>query len=131
MKRKKAAYVDDLQQRLKDPGYAAEYLNAVLEDDEEGADAVFLLALRNVAEAFQMSSVAEHAGVNRENLYRMLSHNGNPKLSSLLAVLKAVGLHLSVEATDIPGGGTRRRNREGLGVTGSRTPTTWTTRQRP
>ena len=100
MKRKKAAYMDDLRERLKDPAYAAEYLNAVLQDEEDGADAVFLVALRNVAEAFQMSRVAAGAGVNRENLYRMLSGKGNPKLSSLLAVLKALDLHLSVQAND-------------------------------
>lgn len=98
MTRKEENYTNDLRQRLRDPAYAAEYLNAVLEDEEEGADAVFLLALRNVAEAFQMSSVAEQAGVNRENLYRMLSGKGNPRLSSLLAVLKALRLHLSVQA---------------------------------
>lgn len=97
MTRKKASYADDLRQRLKDPAYAVEYLNAVLEDDEEGTDAVFLLALRNVAEAFQMTAIAECAEVNRENLYRMLSGKGNPKLSTLLAVLKALGLRLSVK----------------------------------
>lgn len=100
MKRKNTAYLDDLRQRLKDPDYAAEYLNAVLEDEEDGADTVFLLALRNVAEAFQISNVAQHAEVNRENLYRMLSGTGNPRLSSLLAVLKALGLRLSVQPVE-------------------------------
>ncbi|MBV8707417.1 MAG: putative addiction module antidote protein [Acidobacteriaceae bacterium] len=96
--KKKVSYADDLRERLRDPEYAAEYLNAVLEDEEEGVDVVFLLALRNVAEAFQMSSVAEEAGVNRENLYRMLSREGNPTLNSLFAVLKALGLRFSVQA---------------------------------
>lgn len=100
MAKKRVSYIDDLRQDLKDPVYAAEYLNAVLEDEEDGADAVFLLALRDVADAFQMSSIAERAGVNRENLYRMLSGTGNPKLSSLFAVLKALGLHLSVQPID-------------------------------
>jgi probable addiction module antidote protein len=100
MEQNRAAYTEDLRERLSDPAYAAEYLNAVLEDKEEGADAVFLVALRNVAEAFQMSNVAKQAGVNRENLYRMLSSNGNPKLSTLFAVLKTLGLRLSVQATD-------------------------------
>jgi len=45
-----------------------------------------------------MSSVAEEAGVNRENLYRMLSREGNPTLNSLFAVLKALGLRFSVQA---------------------------------
>lgn len=98
MAKKKTSYADDLRERLKDPEYAAAYLNAVLEDQDEGADAVFLLALRNVAEAFHMGNVAAEAGVNRENLYRMLSKNGNPTSNSLFAVLKALGLRFSVHA---------------------------------
>jgi probable addiction module antidote protein len=94
---KKSSYVDDLHRRLRDPSYAAEYLNGVLAETSEGEDAAFLLALRDVAEAQQMSKVAVAAGVNRENLYRMLSGRGNPRLSSLLAVMKALGLHLSVQ----------------------------------
>jgi len=74
-----------------------EYLQAALEDDEEGADAVFLQALRDVAQANHMSYVAEATGLNRESLYKMLSRRGNPGLSSLRAVLNAVGLRLAVE----------------------------------
>ena len=98
MTKKSISYADDLRERLRDPKYAAEYLNAVLEDEENSNDAVFLLALRNVAEAFQISNVAEGAGINRENLYRMLSSKGNPTLNSLFAVLKALGLRFSVQA---------------------------------
>ena len=76
MKRRNISYADDLRERLKNPEYAAEYLNAVLNDDEEGADAAFLLALRNVAEAFQISNIAQKADLNRENLYRILSAVG-------------------------------------------------------
>ena len=94
---KKSSYVDDLRDRLKDPAYAAQYLNYVLTETSEGEDAAFLLALRDVAEALQMSKVAITAGVNRENLYRMLSPRGNPRLSSLVAVIKALGLSLSVQ----------------------------------
>lgn len=100
MKRKKTSYADDLRERLKNPEYAAEYLNAVLDDDKEGADTAFLLALRNVAEAFQISNIAQKADLNRENLYRILSGSGNPKLSSLFALLRALGLKLSVENSD-------------------------------
>jgi probable addiction module antidote protein len=41
--------------------------------------------------------VAEAAGVQRESLYRALSPKGNPTLNTLLAVLKSVGMRLSVE----------------------------------
>ncbi len=55
------------------------------------------MALRDVAEAYGLSAVAQDAQLNRENLYRMLSGQGNPQLSSLNSLLKTVGLRLSVE----------------------------------
>jgi probable addiction module antidote protein len=77
-----------------DPFFAAEYLRAAMEDDEEPA--VFLLALRHVSEAYGMAEVAKAAGIKRESLYRALSPKGNPTLKTLTAVLKAVGLRLAV-----------------------------------
>ncbi|HCC58422.1 MAG TPA: putative addiction module antidote protein [Solibacterales bacterium] len=97
MPKRTKSYETDLLERLRDSAYATEYLRAALEDNEEGGDAVFLLALRDVAKANQMAQVAEVAGLNRESLYKMLSHKGNPGLNSLKAVLKALGLKLSVE----------------------------------
>lgn len=87
-------YVEGLRERLKDPVKAAAYLDAALED---GDPEVFLLALRDVAEARGLSAVAQESQLNRENLYRMLSRQGNPQLSSLSALLKSMGLRLSVQ----------------------------------
>jgi probable addiction module antidote protein len=39
---------------------------------------VFLLALRNVAEARGMTKLAARSKLNRESLYKMLSKRGNP-----------------------------------------------------
>ena len=86
----------DLLADLADPQEAAHYLNAAMEESEE----LFLIALRDVAEARQMARVAESAGVARESIYRMLTGNGNPTYSSLLGILRAVGLRLAIE----PGG---------------------------
>ena len=78
---------------------AVEYLKAAMDsidnpDDRAGA----LLALRAVAEAYGgLGSVASQAGISRESLYRALSAKGNPTLKTILAVLKAVGMRLSVE----------------------------------
>lgn len=79
---------------LRDPEFALEYLNAALEDEDQR---VFLVALRNVAEARGMSQVAREAQLNRENLYRILSPNGNPQLSSLTALLRSIGLRLAIQ----------------------------------
>lgn len=77
-----------------DPELAAEYLNAAAED---GDPRVYLTALRTVAEAQGMAKVAKAAGVPRESLYRALSSGGNPRFSTLHAILKAAGLKIAVE----------------------------------
>lgn len=76
-----------------DPKLAREYLVAAIEDDDPR---VLLSALRTVAEARGMARVAEAAGIPRESLYRALSPKGNPRLSTLLAVIKAAGFRLSL-----------------------------------
>jgi len=80
----------------KDPDFAAEYLKSALEDTNEPR--VLLVALRHLAQAQGIAKVAKAAGVERESLYRALSANGNPRLSTLVAVTKAIGLKLTVEA---------------------------------
>src|SRR5687768_433392 len=98
MPKRTASYEDDLMERLRDPEYALHYLQVALEDEgDEHADVIFLLALRKVAQANQMTHVAEAAGFGRETLYKMLSEKGNPGFSSLRAVLKALGLDLAIK----------------------------------
>ena len=87
-------YHEDLLERLKDPEYAAGYLAAALE--EEDMPEVFLLALRDVAEAKGMTQLARETALKRESLYTMLSERGNPVLSSLYAILDALDMRLSV-----------------------------------
>lgn len=82
-----------------DRDLAVEYLKAAMKslDDPENR-AAGLLALRTVAEAYGgLGAVAAEAGISRESLYRALSPKGNPTLKTLLAVLKTVGMRLSVE----------------------------------
>ena len=45
-----------------------------------------------------MAIIAERTGLAREALYKSLSADGNPRLTTLLGVLKALGLRLSVTA---------------------------------
>lgn len=84
-----------------DPAFADEYLTACTEGiDEPGGREALLMALRQVAEAQGMAAVAERAGMQREGLYRALSPKGNPTLKTLLAVLGAAGLRLSVARSE-------------------------------
>ncbi|MFP5381140.1 MAG: addiction module antidote protein [Gammaproteobacteria bacterium] len=85
-----------------DPEFAVEYLKqAMAEMDEPEGRGAALLALRQIAESCGgIAKVAEAAGIQRESLYRALSPKGNPTLNTLLAVLKSVGMRLSVEPQD-------------------------------
>lgn len=91
------SYQDELTEALKDSQEAQAYLNAALED---GSHEVFLLALRDVAEARLggVRQLADQTKLNRESLYRMLSEKGNPELSSLNAILTTLGFRLAVES---------------------------------
>ena len=92
-------YSETLKEIFADPSAAASYLNASM---EEGDKELFLLALRNVAEARLggMSKLAEATGLNRESLYRMLSGKGNPELKSLDKLLHALGLKIAVQVDE-------------------------------
>ena len=106
---------DYLLKRLQDPATAAAYLNASVEDDDPGA---FLQALRNVTDAQGgIGRVANHAGLNRQQLYRTLSERGNPELRSLVKILSASGLRLEVTPKAQP----RAARRSGGTASGSRT----------
>lgn len=91
-------YRESLLRRIKDPRRAIYYLNTALEDTEEPK--VFLMALRDVAEAHGMGRTARKAGLNRESFYRMLSGSGNPKMSSLFSLLNALGIMVRLDIKD-------------------------------
>jgi len=76
------------------PEDALAVMNNLLED---GEPAELLIILRQMTKAFGgVPAVAEQAKLNATQLYRTLSAEGNPTLSSLMAVLKAMGLQLAV-----------------------------------
>lgn len=98
MKRQASVSHDEgtIRELRNNPEFAAEYLRAALEDTDEPS--VQRTALRRVAEARGgIAKVAKAAGIERESLYRALSVRENPRLSTLVAVTKAVGLKLTVE----------------------------------
>ncbi|MGC9225603.1 MAG: DNA-binding protein [Terracidiphilus sp.] len=79
----------------KDPAYAVQLLNSILEDGEQGE---LMIALRQLATAFGgVRTVAKKAQLNPTQLYRTLSSDGNPGFRSLAAILKAMNLRLEVK----------------------------------
>ncbi|HEY9868908.1 MAG TPA: hypothetical protein V6D08_07060 [Candidatus Obscuribacterales bacterium] len=84
-------YNKHLLEDLKNLEYAAGYLTASLEEGED----VFLLAVRDVAQAQGgIGALSRMTNLNRENLYNMLSAEGNPRLSSITSILDKLGFKI-------------------------------------
>lgn len=99
MPKNSRSYKSELYKSLRDDSEALAYLQAAIEESVPD----FLKALRHVAEARQISTIAAASKLNRENLYRILSEDGNPRLNSLASILQSLGLRLSIEfASDAP-----------------------------
>lgn len=80
---------------LESPEAIAAYLEAAF---ELGDPALITAALGDVARAMGMTQLAAEAGVTREALYKALSPTGDPRLSTFLGVMKALGIKLTPHA---------------------------------
>jgi probable addiction module antidote protein len=80
-------------EHLKTDEDMATYLEAALEEDDPSSVAA---ALGDIARAKGMTEVAREAGLERVNLYKTLSPEGNPGFSTILKVVRALGLRLHV-----------------------------------
>ena len=93
--RKKTAKIKtrpwDPAEHLTTEGDMAAYLEAALED---GDPALIAAALGDIARAKGMSQIARETGLGRESLYKALSPDGNPEFSTVLKVVRALGLRL-------------------------------------
>lgn len=69
------------------------YMNAAMEGNDP---TLFTAALGDVARARGMTEIARRAGVSRESLYRALSRDGNPEFATIVKVMNAMGLRMSV-----------------------------------
>ena len=80
---------------LRDEGDMTFYLAAAF---EEGDADLIRSALNDVARARGMTALAQDTGLTREALYKALGEKGNPTLTTLLAISKALGVKLSLAA---------------------------------
>ncbi|MBA2368871.1 MAG: transcriptional regulator [Candidatus Protochlamydia sp.] len=91
-------YQDFLLEQLQNHDFAVAYLNEALNESlkgDEESQKLFLMALRNVAEAQGgVGALAKKARLGRESLYKTLSGTGNPKWHTLVSLCVAMGLNL-------------------------------------
>jgi probable addiction module antidote protein len=55
-------------------------------------------ALGDIARGKGMSQIARETGLGRESLYKAFSPDGNPEFSTVLKVVRALGLRLRAAA---------------------------------
>ncbi len=84
----------DAADYLETPADIAAYLEAVFED---GDPALIAAALGDIARSRGMTAVAEATGLGRQNLYKALSATGRPEFATVLKVIRALGLALTVK----------------------------------
>ena len=89
-------YEYDVAKHLRTSEEMAAYLEAAIEESD--GDAGFIAkALGDLARAKGMAELSRETGLGRESLYKALSSEGNPQLSTVLKVAKALGLQLHVK----------------------------------
>lgn len=79
----------------------AAYLNAATADDDGGGSSI-VAALAAVARARGMSALAREVGLTRQGLSKALSQGGNPTLSTVTKIAKALNVKLGVQSADHP-----------------------------
>lgn len=86
----------DVAKHLRSREEMAAYLEAAIEESD--GDAAFIaMALGDIARAKGMAELSRETGLGRESLYKALSAEGNPQLSTVLKVAKALGLQLHIK----------------------------------
>jgi probable addiction module antidote protein len=64
---------------------------------EDGSPEEIAKAIGDIARSKGMTEIARKTGLGRQALYNALSEKGNPTLGTLMAVLDALGLQLTVQ----------------------------------
>jgi probable addiction module antidote protein len=86
----------DTADYLKTEEDMALYLDACIEEDP-GDGSLIRTALGSIARAKGMSQLARDTGISREGLYRALSAEGNPEFSTVMKVIRALGVKLHAD----------------------------------
>ncbi len=82
-----------------DPKFADEFLEFSLKEyQKDGDEKTLLIALKQIAIAKGgFTKLANETGLARENLYKALSENGDPRISTFKLILEKLGYALSIK----------------------------------
>lgn len=84
----------DMSEYLDSPEAIAEYISQVLEDGDQDE---FLRAMGYIAKAKGMAQLSKETGLGRESLYKTFQEGAEPKFSTVMKVLRAIGMNLRAD----------------------------------
>lgn len=84
----------DPAEHLETPEDVAMYLSVALEENDP---ALLSVALGDIARSKGMAALSTETGLTKQGLYKALSENGDPRLSTLMKVTKSLGFQLSIK----------------------------------
>ncbi len=87
----------DVTEHLHSPEDARLYLEACAKEDP-GDGSLIRAALNDIARSGNMTWLAREIGMSREGLYKALSENGNPAFSTVIRIVRALGLQVRFSA---------------------------------
>ena len=87
-------FQDDLNEKLRDPKFASDYITAaIIENDLD-----FLpVALGDIAKAHGITKLSENSGINRRTLYKVFDKNGHPSFELVSQIMDHLGLKIEVK----------------------------------
>ena len=88
----------DSAELLTDDEVVIEYLKAALEENDP---AFFMKAVGNVARAKGMTSIAQETQLGRPSLYKTLSGERDPRIGTVMKVLAALGIQLTIASKQV------------------------------
>ncbi len=88
----------DISNYLKDEKTIAEYLNAILEENDQD---LLLSAIGDIAKAKGMKLIADESGLGRESLYKAFLPGAKPRFETVLKVLEALGVNIMIGSKKI------------------------------
>ena len=87
----------DSAEFLTDDEVIIEYLKTALEENDP---AFFTKAVGNVARAKGMTAIAQETQLGRQSLYKTLSGERDPRISTVMKVLATLGIQLTIRRQD-------------------------------
>jgi probable addiction module antidote protein len=87
----------DSAEYLNTAEHIAAYLDVYLEDSTPDE---FRSALGTIARSRGISDLSKRTGITRAGIYKALGHDGNPSFETIRQLLGAMGLRLTVEASE-------------------------------